>query len=135
MIAIHSIFVTSADYLKNHVFRWPGASLCIQITSYIIWRPTGIQKEILIKNKEVIFWGWFELFSWNFNLWIYRWQMRWSTIQIQFKKVKITIFRISMLSNYDVVIDWKPSTAQHCHFDFLAQLSCKTINVDLVTVL
>ena len=29
---------------KTHVFRWPGASLCIQITSYMIWRPTGIQK-------------------------------------------------------------------------------------------
>ena len=23
-------------------YRWPGASLCIQISSYMIWRPTGI---------------------------------------------------------------------------------------------
>jgi len=31
-----------SDHLENQVFRWPGASLCIQIPSYTIWRPTGI---------------------------------------------------------------------------------------------
>ena len=55
---IYSIFVTSGDFLKNQVFRWTDASLCIQMTSYTMQRPTGIQRTIFVwKNKEVIFWG------------------------------------------------------------------------------
>ena len=38
-------------HLGNQVFRWPGASLCIQITSFMIWRPNGFQ-EIIFDAKQ-----------------------------------------------------------------------------------
>ena len=56
---------------KTHVFRWPGASLCIHITSYMIWRPAGIQKTNFYQKQRGDFFEWFELFSWNRHLWFY----------------------------------------------------------------
>ena len=53
-------------------------------------------------------------------------------IQPQFQGGKVaSFFSFSKLSNYDVVIDRKPPTA-NCHLDFFAKLCAKTIG--LVTI-
>ena len=37
---------------ENKIFRWPGATLCIQITSYMIWKSAGIQKTNFNKKQR-----------------------------------------------------------------------------------
>ena len=46
-----------SDHLENQVFRWLGASLCIQITSYTIYSPTGIKYEIVDVKQQGDFFG------------------------------------------------------------------------------
>ena len=51
VLLFDSSLLSVFGHLGNQVFRWPGASLCIQITFHMIWRPNGIQKSIFNQKQ------------------------------------------------------------------------------------